>query len=357
MARGKRQSPGIGRAGHNSGLPSHDDVRTALAIEMIFEEEAKKLREKHKRARKKIEGMGVRLDDLGDLKSMRDMTGNEIEDLFKRRWHLAGAIHPDKYEQLDIFAAKPSAPEKRAANYTMGLLAGLQGKELDIPLMVVGDDRDQMIQGHNEGRERRERAKLDILAEALDPVNEGKVTDGTTATVGARAAQDFASDNGGDPLVVDGKTYPNMRQANAARKRLEEKAAGEPAVAPVAEEDGDGEKVAANVGEQVDATPKPKAVVSRPVWDDWNLDHEEWTGPQKMEFKRWFDSQPSEFTLATTHDGAEAYFKVLREEQEAAFGAPPAAGPDLSEEAIAAGAKALAENGFVPKKSQRQKRG
>jgi hypothetical protein len=451
VAKGKRTSPGIGRAGHNSGLPSIADVRTALAIEMVFEEEAKKLREKHKRARKRIEGMGVRLDDLSFLKGMRDKTGTEVVDEFKRHWHLVGAIHEDQTEQLDIFAPRPSAPEVRHAHYTMGLMAGLQGKELEIPPMIQGDDRDQMIKGHNEGREKREAARLLTLEEALGNAEDGKVTDGTgkgkgtAAKVGEQAAADFAKDQAAagadDPLVVNGERYATIRQANAARSRLQKRqeedavamnpedgrrskfwdafpedsaawteeqrdafctwfdklpadavveidhagAAAEYArlkeatsQADVVEASGFLADPAPIVGDDVkpaaeDPPPAPRAV-ARPDFHAWDEDWMKWSGPQQMEFRRWFEGLPASSVPAITHPGAVAYFRLLREEQEnrAAAGpgdeddwgeegkaeAEPAPAPepevDLSPEALDAKAKALAESGFVPPKNTRR---
>lgn len=389
----KRASPGVGRAtiGDNSGLPSHADVRTAVAIEMIFEEKAKKLREELKLARKRIESMKINKDDTTFLKGLRDKTGAEIEDLFKRQWHLVGAIHQDRYEQLDIFAPKPSAPERRAAHYTLGLLRGLQGKDLDIPPLTVGDDRQQMIDGYNEGRERFDAANAAILAQALDNAANGKVTDGTgkAPAVNEQAAADFAKDEGDDPLVVDGIKYANMRQANAARKRKELAAApkaGDQAEDPAGDQGasfltdestsviGDDhpapEVQTELVEEEIVAPPAEpvKKVVARPDFHAWGDDWEQWTGPQTMEFRRWFESLPEASVPAITHPGAVAYFNLLREEQanrklaetpeeEWEAAAPkPAEEESLDPDVIAAKAKELAESGFVPPKAGRRRR-
>jgi hypothetical protein len=413
----KRQSPGIG---HNGGLPEHNDIRTALAVEMIFAEQEKALREKKKRARKRMESQGIILSDLSDLKAMEGMTASEIEQLFRRRWHLAGAIHADKYEQLDIFAPKPSAPAARAAHYTMGLLAGLKGEALEIPPLVVGDDQQQMIDGHNEGRERRKLAEESLLNEALAPANDGKVIDGTAGAVNERAAKDFAKDVGDDPLVVNGERYPNMRQANAARKRLE--AAGGEQASPESEAPlwaefprdaadwSDEQKDAFCTwfdAQPEDATPieiehpgaisefrrlrdahfetkpddakgspevelppagdspaevgtgQPVApkVVARPDFHSWSENWEEWTGLQTMEFRRWFESLPANTVPAITHEGAVAYYRLLKEERENRNLAGPSEAPEPPDENdVKAGAQKLQESGFVPPKAARKPR-
>lgn len=399
---GKRASPGIGRQGHNSGLPSHADVRAALAIEMIFAEEAKKLRERHKRARKRIEGMGVRLDDLSFLKALEGKTGSEVVEEFKRHWHLVGAIHEDKHEQLDIFAPKPSAPEIRAAHYTMGLLRGLKGEELEIPPMVVGDDRQQMIDGHNEGMARRQAAWDEIGRADGQPVDgTGKKPSGKKADaekVNEQAAGDFAKDQGEDPLVVNGERYPSMRAANAARERLkaQQSSAPEPQAGERPDDSDAGEKAGGFLADPApvvgdDVQPQvvemengstvvpteteeplqsaPRRPVARPDFHEWPDDWKEWSGSQTMEFRRWFESLPEDSVPAITHQGAVTYFNLLREEQaNRASGGPDddewdAAAParqeaDLPDPAeVEAAAKKLQENGFVePKKTRRGKK-
>lgn len=447
MAKGKRQSPGIGRTGigGNSGFPDIADVRSALAIEMVFEEQFKSLREKHKRARKGMEAKGVRLDDLSFMKSVRDLTGTEVVDEFKRHWHLVGALFEEQTEQLDIFAPKPSAGPVRQAHFTMGLMAGLQGKELEIPPMVVGDDRNQMIAGYNEGRERRAAALPMVLAEAMENAEQGKTTDGTgkgaaaAAKVAEQAKEDFAKDQkeagAEDPLVVNGERYATMRQANAARARLAKQEAEKPpaetngrsakfwddypedngtwteeqkdafckwfdalpegpepieiehkgaaaeflrlrdAGAPeVAPEEPAGFLSAETpvVGDDVQP-PAPAAPVKRPVarpdFHDWPTDWTTWSGVQEMEFRRWVESLGPDVVPAITHEGAVGFFRAIREEQanralagadedqdEWDAAAPKAEEPDLSEEAIAAKAKALQESGFVPPKNGRRKK-
>lgn len=282
----KSPKPGIG---HNS-LPEHKDIQSALAMEMIFEEQTKSLNEKRKRARlRMVEGKGITQDDLKFLKQMKDKTPSEIIDLFKRQWHNVGAIYRDAFEQMDLFSKKSDAPT-RAAYFTMGLMVGLQGKDLEIPPAVVGDDRQLMIDGHNEGRQRRKDAEAGILGEALDPKNAGKVTDGTAGAVGKKAAEDFAKDNGGNPLVVDGVTYPNMRQANAARRRS---------------------------GQQPAATPPSEGDLPR--WTEYPLDSMAWTDEQKDVFCKWFDAQPldtktpADMLAEIEHPGARAEFTRLME--------------------------------------------
>lgn len=395
MPRGTRASPGTGRAagpGHNSGLPDHGAVRKALAVEFIFEERKKKLNEEHKRARKKMQGDGIVLDDLTDLKGMKDKTGSELVDLFRRRWHLAGALHADKFEQLDLFVQKSDAPT-RTAHFTMGMMQGLKGAELEVPPMVVGEDRQLMIDGHNEGRALFDQASQDVLASALDPKNEGKVTDGTTGAVAAKAAQDFAADNGGDPLVVNGEKYQTMRQANAARTRLQKKqeeaaaAAGNQAGEPGGDPEPEAPEPTTHLNDPAprlgddfvtggeasgmamigDGAPeataplaKPANVV-RPDFHEWDVDWTKWTGPQIMEFRRWFDSKPADHVPAITHEGAVGMWRHLVEER--AANAKPEGTTDAEWEAagrkapqtaetpdpadVEAGARKLAENGFV----------
>ena len=427
---GKRASPGVGRGiGDNSGLPSHNDVRAALAIEMIFAEKEKKLREEKKRARKKIEGMGIPLSALSFLKEAQDMTASELEQHFRMNWHLAGAIHSDVHEQLDIFAPKPSAPERRAAHYTMGLLQGLKGAELEVPPMVAGDDRQQMIDGHNEGMARR-KAAWDALAQGDEVVDgTGKKPSGKAAKVGEEAAKDFAKDQGEDPLVVNGERYANMRQANAARARLaaqqppagDQEEGGEspqpegpnpPSTAtessgPISEPqpttitDGSTTTSPTESPSETDSTAapsgagetggsfldssqpvvgddfKPPRQVARPDFHSWSDNWEEWTASQCMEFRRWFEGLPEGNIPAISHQGAVAYFNLLREEKANRDSAGPDDGfemtdeeraaqtsrpsvqeaeTDLDPETIAAKAKELEANGFVPPKSSRKRR-
>lgn len=446
MAKAKRAHPGIG---HNGPPPSHADIRKAMAIDLIFEEKEKALREEKKRAMKRVEGMGVRKDDLIFIKSLKDKTGTEMVEAFKRHWHLAGAIYEEQHEQLDIFAPKPSAPEVRAANFTMGLMKGLKGEELEISPAIVGDDRQQMINGFNEGKAKREAARLEVLGEALQNAEEGKVTNGTgkAADVNKQAAGDFAKDQGEDPLVVGGIRYPNMRQANAARARAT-KEAGDPS-----QDDGrrakfwddypedngtwtDEQKDAfcnwfdalpegpdpieiehpgaaaefvrlrdANIPVKTDERPDdadpgeqaggflndtttavvgddiqppapaaepekpapvapPKRAVARPDFHAWDEDWEKWSGPQTMEFRRWFESLGRDVIPAITHPGAVTYFTLLKEERDNREAAGPseeeqaaeparqaATPPDEAE--IAAGVAKLQESGFVPPKRGR----
>lgn len=399
MPKGKRASPAPNRGiGDNSGYPDLGDVRVALAIETIFEEREKKLREEKKLARKKIEAMKVRLDDTNFLKGLREMSGSEVIEEFKRRWHLVGAVHQDQAEQLDIFAPKPSAPERRAAHYAMGMLAAITGKELVIPPGTATDDINRMTDGFNDGKASREQANALILGKALDNAKAGKVTDGKTgeavvSPVGEKAAQDFAEDQAvagaDDPLVVNGERYATVRQANAARRRLSEQG-GAPAqtVEHVVTGEGAGgggesflnDTTTAVVGDEVQApagedlikeeivapAAEPvKKTVLRPDFHNWGEDWATWNAGQLMEFKRWFESLDEDHP-APSHEGASAYFKLLREEVEnrrleAADedeGEAPAPEPepevDLSEDAIKAKAAALAESGFVKSKAARR---
>lgn len=402
--------------GHNGGLPEQADLRTAAAAEMIFEEKEKKLRDEKKRMRSRlVEGKGITQDDVKFFKKIADMTPSEVIDTFRRQWHTVGAFFPQHHEQMDLFTKKSEAPV-RAAYYTMGMVAGLQGKDFEPPPAVVGDDRQQMLDGHNEGTARRQVA-WDSLAKG------DEVVDGTGKTaagkVGDQAAKDFAADNGGDPLTVGGIKYANMRQANAARKR-QEAAAGNQAGSPAGDQgegivvapeggndvlvgDGGGEALPpigegflndtstdvvgddvkppsvegteaalplARDGQGADLNVKPasaaRPAVLRPDFHNWGEDWQKWTGPQTMEFRRWFESLPED-QPAPTHAGAADYFELLKEEREnrrlseqreaddAEFD-KPREDTSMDPDVIADKAKKLAESGFVPQKSARRQR-
>lgn len=405
MARAPKQTPTRG-VGDNSGLPAHDDLRTAAAMEMIFEEKEKKLRDEKKRARLRlVEGKHISQDDLKFLKDLRGKPASDVIERFKRQWHVVGAFYPEQHEQLDFFVKRSDAPT-RAAYYTMGLVAGLEGKELQPPPMVVDDDLQQMTKGHNEGMAKY-RAAWEALAASNGSVVDGtgKAAAGDAEKVADKAAKDFAADNGEDPLVVNGERYKSMRQANAARARLaaENNAASTPSAdAPSDGEEADEEPIwqdwpddnlswteeqkaafagwfmeaadgvvldaddfehagaaaevrrlqqpdpepsAAQGGYLGDAgpvvgddfqppasaeasppAPEPKeepvpqaprrAVVARPDFHSWDDDWQKWTGPQTMEFRRWFESLPPGTIPAITHTGAVDFFNLLREEVE-----------------------------------------
>lgn len=415
MARAPKKTPGLG---HNGGLPDHGDIRTAAAMEMIYEDKEKALREEKKRARLRlVEGKGLLQDDMKFLKGLREKSATEVIDIFKRQWHSVGAFYPEAHEQMDLFTKKSDAPT-RAAHFTMGLLAGLQGKELVIPPMIVGDDQQQMIAGHNEGRERHAAAQAGILGQALENAANGKVTDGKTgAPILDKTAADFSKDQaasgGDDPLVVNGEKYPTVRQANAARKRLEQQGGGAPADqqdsgrinAPFwdawhndntlwddekkdtfckwfdAQPEGDAPIVIEHPGAQAEfkrlrdaskpeepAAPEPpvtapKRVVPRPDFHAWDEDWLKWTGPQAMEFRRWFESHEPGYVPAITHEGAVAFWRELVAEVEnrASGGdddekwdaaAPQRQAADLpNQEEVDAAAAKLAGSGFVPPKT------
>jgi hypothetical protein len=300
MTASGRASPGVG---HNGGLPDEDAIRHCLAIELIYEEKAKLLREEIKRARKGYERRGVNLDRLKWLKGMQDLPVSDIEASFRQTWHYAGAVFESLKAQFDLFAPKAAEPASRAAHFTAGLMQGLRGEELVVPPIVVGDERQQMIDGHNEGRERRAKASEEILEFALKPENKGKPTDGTKAGVTAaavnqKAAEDFAKDQGDDPLVVNGEKYPTIRQANAARARLEkeqEAAAAKP------------EEPALETQTVADA---PQASVKEPNWRDFDDDPDEWFAVQKQEAAEFFASLPKGTAPDTDHAGALAAYAV-----------------------------------------------
>lgn len=420
MARAPKKPPGVG---HNGGLPDHGDIRTAAAMEMIYEQKEKDLRHEKKLARSRlVEGKGLLQDDMKFLKGLRDKSATEMIEIFKRQWHTVGAFYPEAHEQMDLFSKKSEAPV-RAAYYTMGLLQGLQGKDLEIPPMVVGDDQQQVIAGHNEGRDRHAAAQAGILGQALENAAAGHVTDGKTgAPILDKTAADFAKDQAAagddDPLVVAGERYPTVRQANAARKRLEQQAGGAPAASdaplPWADfpEDNtawsdeqkdvfcrwfdaqpvDGAPLVINhPGAQaefkrlrdaskpvepaappaspppppaVEAAAAPKRVVPIPDYQEWDEDWLKWTGPQAMEFRRYFESKPVDFVPAITHEGAVAMWRELVAERDnrASGGgddgewdaaAPQRQQADLPDPAeTEAAARKLADSGFVPPKGR-----
>lgn len=345
MPKGKRASPGVG---HNSGLADHGDIRAALALDILFDEQKATLNERHKRARAAMEGKGVSLAELKFLKGLAGQAGSEVEALFRRQWHFIGAIFEKLTAQYDLFAPKPSAPERQAASFTLGLMAGLYGKELVIPPAIVGDDRDEMIRGHNEGADRRTAAKAEILTFALDPKNAGKTTDGTAAAVGAKAAADFAKDQGEDPLVVNGEKYPNMRQANAARSRLaQETAASSP------------------TGTEVEHPPEAKPQLTDPLQPSWigfSTDPTDWFAAQKRDFEDWFAKVPADVTPMIEHEGVRQAFETARVRQAEGFEATaeelaaqngrPQTGDIPDEATVAAEAEKLTAAGFVAAKGR-----
>lgn len=409
-----RASPGVG---HNSGanLPTQEDVRTALAMRQLIAEQQAALREKAKRVNKKIEGMSIPVSEIKFLEGLMDKSGSEVEQIFRIKWSLIGAVFDKLFEQFDLFSPKPAAPESRAAHYTLGLLAGVRGKELEIPPAVVGDERNQMIAGHQEGIARREAAKQSILSESLDPANAGAVTDGTSGAVAARAAADFAADQKAEgkpnPLVVDGVKYETMRQANAARKRTATPADGEldeairlqremqgkpkPVVTgevvngPDDAETPDANEVdasfAADVGDTIGggedgsfagdlasptdapvaphpepsagAAPETNVVPMRshvpaPRWSDYDDDPENWFAVQKAEARRWVESLAEDHVPAITHKGAVAFYQSVRAEQAEARRRAEAVATEIDPEEVKRQEEALRAKGFVAKSGE-----
>lgn len=309
-----RNSPGVGR-GHNSGEIPHEDIRAALATEIIHKENIAKATEARKRARKAMEGKGIPLERLDALFKRKDHTAGEIELELRQTFHFYSAINPALMEQFDLFSPKASAPERRAAYYTTGLMAGIQGKELVIPPAVTGDDREQLIAGHAQGASDRKAASDAILESAVDPKNKGKTTDGTAKAVGEKAAADFVADNGVDPLVVDGKKHSTLRAAEAARevakKKAEEAAKAPPAEGPAEEPDAPDEPEAQAQDEP--DQPEEQATADAPIFDASGLDDDldNWFAGEKKEFRAWFATLPHGAEVDFENPAAAQFFAEL----------------------------------------------
>lgn len=256
MSKG-RASPGVG---HNGNLPEHGEIRAAMALEILFQEEKKKLNEKHKRARKGLEGKGIILAKLDDQVKRRDDTEQEVEQRFRTDWHYAGATHPGLSEQFDLFLPKKSAPEKRAALFHIGLMAALQGKEQTIVPTWSDDDRNQYLEGYGEGTAKREAARLGAFAEAL--ANPGQVIDGTTGKVSAGKGPD--------------------KKAKAAKE-------------------------AAAVGEQAraDFNAEPPGEILQPDWEGFSDNPREWTEAQAAVFDGWLTAVPDGAVVRIAHKGVQ----------------------------------------------------
>lgn len=270
----KRASPGVG---HN--LPEPADFRKALAVEILDQEEAKKLREKRKANRKAAEGKNVNLSDLDATYQHRDDTFEEIVVFIKRRLHGFAAVWTDLFEQFDLLAPKAEAPEVRGAIYHAGLMAGVTGKPNIPPPGMVGDALQKWQLGYNEGaqaRDEAEKEKLAIWQKAIDNANAGKVTDGKTGE------------------AVDEKSTKPKRSPKAQAT--------------------------------ADQAAKDFAEDNQPDWSGYSAMPAEWTDAQRKTAKAWVDSVPADFTPTIQHPGAKTFFDVQRQAQKTLDDAAPKEG-------------------------------
>lgn len=267
MAKTKNK-PGVG---HNGALPEYADLRAALAMEVLFNEKKKLLNEQHKRAKKGIGEKGITVEDVKELYGLKDMNEAEIEQYFRRKLHLAGALSTS-LAQPDLF----KSPTKQAAFRHLGLMAGLEGKPPIAPPTAVGDDMNQWLEGHAEGADSRKVASEDvasILAQALDNGAKGIVTDGTgkkTAEKGAKAAK--------------------------VREQAKKDAEADSPPAPVADEAA----IAQAEGHL------------QPAWKGYSDDPVEWFAEQSRTFSKWFDGLPDGAVVAISHMGVLHAFNARR---------------------------------------------
>lgn len=177
MRKTKRASSGIG---HNGDLAPHEVWLKALAVEILYQEQKKQLRELHKRARKTLEGKGVTLAELDALYKRREDSPEEIEALFRRLFNAFGAVHTE-ITQYDLFTVKADAPAK-AAHRMNGQMSALAGEPCQPPSGLVGEPLQEWTEGWHEGEETRKaglKTLADTLAEALAEAEKGNVVDGT----------------------------------------------------------------------------------------------------------------------------------------------------------------------------------
>lgn len=249
MAKPPKKSPGVG---HNS-LASHEAINLALAKQFLMDQEMDSLKEKHKRARAGFEGTGVILGQIDKIKKLAGQPVAAIEKQFREDFHYAGAMYPDLYEQFDIFAPKAEAPERRAAHYHVGKMSALRGEPNTPPPGVTGDDLQRWQKGYNDHLPLFEKAKAEILAEAIENAENGKVTDGTggkaaraARAVRTQAAADFKADN------------PGVDLGEAAGSGVKGEEPSEEAQPPV-----DGEQAPATPRDRPPAEPAPEKPLSQ----------------------------------------------------------------------------------------------
>lgn len=240
MAKSKRASPGVNRNLPNT--PEPDAILRALAAEMADQGALIAIRERRKEHRKAAELEGVNLKELDDLYKSRDMTAEEIEAAFRRKWAHFAAVFTSLSDQLDLFVAK-AAPETRAAYGHAGRMAGLAGKACEPPDGLVGEPLQEWLGGWHSAASARSTAMQDLSASLLKAIaiaDEGGVVDGTGDEVKAvepkkgkakagsarakadsvrlQAADDFEADQ--NPLVVGGVQYATEEGAAEARAKI-----------------------------------------------------------------------------------------------------------------------------------------
>lgn len=306
MAKSGRQSPGVGRAGigDNSGMASYEAITKALAVEVIDQEEAAKLRELRKMHRKAAEGSRVDLSMLDILYRKRDDAISDIFAYIKGQMHYLGTIFTPLRAQVDLFMKASDSPEMQHAARHAGRMAGLKGEKGTPPPNLVGEDVQLWMQGYGDGssaraeaQKERKRELSDILAQALQNAENGDVTDGT------------GKNGPGAPPVVD----PATKGASGRNKQAEQ-------VGDQAAKDFAKDNPAQGLGDNV-APPQPD-------WTGFDVDPKAWTDAQNKAFNRWFDLVPATAVVAfksPEQDHIAAHFKVMR---------------DLADGALAAGGEA-----------------
>lgn len=204
-----RASPRPGRDKTNDTSAAY---LSALAVEVLDQEQMKLVRERRKTHRTAAEGKGVDLGHLDKLYKMRDEDEATIEKYFRGMWGAFTSLFSGLATQMDMFVVK--APRERLAAFRhKGLMVGLKGEEAEPPKNFSGDELQAWQDGFNEGAEARQGAEVtlaDTLADALKTAAAGGVVDGTggkrttkpgakaaaaVAKVQAQAAADFKADN------------------------------------------------------------------------------------------------------------------------------------------------------------------
>jgi hypothetical protein len=311
MAKPKKASPGVG-VGHNSGAAQTDprDMMRALAVYILDEEEAAKLREKRKLHSKAAQGKNVSAEDVKFMFSIKDLTGSELEQQLNRMILRISAVNPDLGQQLDLYVPKATTVQKAAYRQT-GMMAAIKGVPFQAPPGLSGDSLQELTDGYNIGAEYRQAAedeRLEEMKKAIAKAEAEKKADKPVsepaAKVAEKAQKDFVADNGAEALTVAGEVYPNMRAANAARKRLKEQeeaaaaaAASEPAAAPTPASDEAPVAPAAGDGEHI-AGPAPAGTVYMLASDEAFASGRQATYKDGKEFDT---GAPGEFPIYDTH--------------------------------------------------------
>lgn len=207
MAKNPRKSPGVGR-GEN--LAGDDAILKALAVEVLDQEAAAKVKEMRKRHRSGAEKNGISLGDLDMLYKRREDPVQTILGDIKRMIHYMGAIFKPVRTQYDMFVTASESIDTQHAAALAGRMAGITGKPPRPPPNLVGEDAQIWLDSHStaakarreaEGeRKAEEKALADTLAAALKADANGEVIDGTgkgdnVVQIRAQATADFAKDN------------------------------------------------------------------------------------------------------------------------------------------------------------------